>query len=45
MKEIDRTIVGVDVAKRLFQLGWVELETGEETNVRLIRAKIPEPLR
>ena len=36
---ISKTIVGVDVAKRVFQLYWVEGDTGEEMNVRLSRAK------
>jgi hypothetical protein len=27
--EMKHTVVGVDVAKRLFQLYWVEVETGE----------------
>ena len=34
-----KTIVGVDTAKRVFQLYWVEPETGEEMNVRLSRSK------
>ena len=34
-----RMIVGVDVAKHVFQLYWVDLETGEEMNLRLTRAK------
>ena len=34
-----KTIVGVDTAKRVFQLYWVEPETGEEMNVRLSRTK------
>ena len=39
---ISKTIVGVDVAKRVFQLYWVEGDTGEEMSlfhVRLSRAK------
>ena len=32
-------IVGVDVAKQVFQLYWAEVETGEEMNLRLARAK------
>ena len=39
MMNISKTIVGVDVAKRVFQLYWVEGDTGEEMNVRLSRAK------
>ena len=34
-----RMIVGVDTAKRVFQLYWVDMETGEERNVRLSRTK------
>ena len=34
-----RMIVGVDVAKHVFQLYWVDLETGEEMILRLTRAK------
>ena len=37
--EISKTIVGVDTAKRVFQLYWVDTETGEEMNVRLSRKK------
>ena len=39
MMNTSKTIVGVDVAKRVFQLYWVEGNTGEEMNVRLSRAK------
>ena len=35
----NRMIVGVDVAKHVFQLYWVDVETGEEMNLRLARAK------
>ncbi len=41
MKAI-RTVVGVDTAKRVFQLHWVELETGELVDLRLSRAKLLE---
>ena len=34
-----RMNVGVDVAKQLFQLYWVDVEIGEEMNLRLARAK------
>ena len=34
-----RMIVGVDVAKHVFQLYWIDMETGEEMNLRLTRAK------
>ena len=37
--EISKTIVGVDTAKRVFHLYWVDIETGEEMNVRLSRKK------
>ena len=37
-----RTFVGVDTAKRVFQLHWVELETGEMVDLRLSRAKFLE---
>ena len=37
-----RTVVGVDTAKRVFQLHWVELETGEMVDLRLSRAKFLE---
>ena len=36
------TVVGVDIAKRVFQLHWVEMKTGELMNLRLTRAKFPE---
>ena len=29
MMKSDKTVVGVDTAKRVFQLHWVDLETGE----------------
>ena len=41
MKAI-RTVGGVDTAKRVFQLHWVELETGEMVDLRLSRAKLME---
>ncbi len=37
-----RTVVGVDIAKRVFQLHWVETETGELIGLRLTRAKFLE---
>ena len=40
--ERNRTVVGVDIAKRVFQLHWVELETGEMVDLRLTRAKLLE---
>ena len=38
----NRTVVGVDTAKRVFQLHWVDTETGDITDVRLPRAKFLE---
>ena len=37
-----RMVVGVDTAKRMFQVHWVELETGEMVDLRLSRAKLLE---
>ena len=37
-----RTVVGVDTAKRVFQLYWMETETGEVKELRLTRAKFLE---
>ena len=37
-----RTVVGVDIAKRVFQLHWVDMETGELLDLRLSRAKFLE---
>ena len=37
--KINRMTVGVDIAKQVFQLYWVDVETGEEMNLRLARAK------
>ena len=37
-----RTVVGVDTAKRVFQLHWVDVETGEMLDLRLTRAKFLE---
>ena len=36
------TVVGVDTAKRVFQLYWVDMETGEIMNLKLSRAKFLE---
>ena len=41
MKAI-RTVVGVDTAKRVFQLHWVDMETGEIVDLKLTRAKFLE---
>ncbi|MCY4503357.1 MAG: IS110 family transposase [Alphaproteobacteria bacterium] len=35
----NRTVVGVDTAKRVFQLYWVDMETGEVVDLKLTRAK------
>ena len=40
----NRTVVGVDTAKRVFQLHWVDMETGEIVDLRLTRAKFLEHL-
>ena len=37
-----KTVVGVDIAKRVFQLHWVEMETGELMGLRLTRTKFVE---
>ena len=38
----NRAVVGVDTAKRVFQLYWVDMETGEIVDLRLTRAKFLE---
>ena len=38
----NRTVVGVDTGKRVFQLHWVDMETGEIVELRLMRAKFLE---
>ena len=38
----NRTVVGVDTAKRVFQLHWVDMETSEIVDLRLMRAKFLE---
>ena len=40
--QTSRTVVGVDTAKRVFQLYWVEPETGEIEELRLTRARFLE---
>ena len=40
-----RTVVGVDIAKRVFQLHWVDVETGELADRQLTRAKFPGAFR
>lgn len=37
-----RTVIGLDIAKRVFQLHWVDVETNELMNLRLTRAKLLE---
>jgi transposase len=37
-----KTVVGVDIAKRVFQLHWVELETGEIVSLQLKRERFLE---
>ena len=37
-----RTVVGIDIAKRVFQLHWVDGGTGEVTSVPIKRAKFLE---
>ena len=37
-----RTVVGVDTAKRVFQLHWVDPATGEMVDLRLSRAQFLE---
>ena len=40
--QTSKTVVGVDTAKRVFQLYWVEMETGEIKELRLTRARFLE---
>ena len=40
--KISRTVVGVDTAKRVFQLHWVDMDTGEVVDLKLARAKFLE---
>ena len=35
---ITKTVVGVDTAKRVFQLHWVDMETGEIVSKQIKRA-------
>ncbi len=39
---MNRIVVGVDIAKRLFQLHWVEPQTGEIVALQLKREKFLE---
>ena len=36
------SVVGIDIAKRVFQLHWVEMESGEIVSVQLKREKFLE---
>ena len=38
----NRTVIGVDTAKRVFQLHWVDMETGEVMDLKLTRARFLE---
>src|SRR5208283_3691328 len=40
--EMNRIVVGVDIAKRVFQLHWVEPETGEIVALQLKRERFLE---
>ena len=42
MMKSDRTVVGVDTAKRVFQLYWVEMETGKSMALKLRRPRFLE---
>ena len=37
-----RTVAGVDTAKRVFQLYWIEMEAGEVKALKLGWAKFPD---
>lgn len=37
-----KTVVGVDIAKRVFQLHWIDMESGEIVNLQLKREKFLE---
>lgn len=39
---MDYTVIGVDLAKRVFQLHWVEKETGEICRRQLKRRQVAE---
>lgn len=36
---MNSTVIGIDIAKRVFQLYWVDLETGEIVSLQLKREK------
>ena len=39
---MERTVIAVDIAKKVFQLHWVDMETGCIERLRLKRAKLLE---
>jgi transposase len=39
---MNRNVVGVDIAKRVFQLHWVEVQSGEMVSLQLRREKFLE---
>lgn len=39
---MERTVIAVDIAKKVFQLHWVEMETGCIERLQLKRAKMLE---
>ena len=36
---MNSTVIGIDIAKRVFQLYWVDIETGEIVSLQLKREK------
>lgn len=42
MNATTKTVVGVDTAKQVFQLHWVDMETGEVFSKQIKRAKFLE---
>ncbi len=37
---VSKTVVGVDIGKRVFQLHWVDADTGEIVSLQLKRAEV-----
>ena len=37
-----KTVVGIDIAKRVFQLHWIDMETGEIVSLQLKREQFLE---
>ena len=35
------SVVGIDIAKRVFQLHWVDIESGEMVSLQLKRVDLP----